>query len=217
MFGCCVAGRLLQTNIQQVDDTHCIFNIENASTINHICVFLLGTVPFPAGYAATVHFLWPGRGFQLLGMLSNEKPSAVFRLRGAYTPSQQGSQSTISDAMRENYSSGSVEEVAAVLGIAIEPLDIVEAQIALLSASHPSDATSSTSLAVGRPVPNISDPIVLTERIVKHMFNYLSSFATTPGTTGTEMVQLSVIRSWYDSFMSKVRTGGLGFLEKPAE
>jgi hypothetical protein len=26
-------------------------------------------VPFPEGYGATVHFFWPGKGFQLLGML----------------------------------------------------------------------------------------------------------------------------------------------------
>lgn len=86
MFGCCVAGRLLQTNLQQVDDTHALFELPAASTINHVCVFLMGTsksnlylidvsstcgflVPFPEGYGATVHFYWPGRGFQLLGML----------------------------------------------------------------------------------------------------------------------------------------------------
>jgi hypothetical protein len=86
MFGCCVAGRLLQTNLQQVDDTHALFELPAASTINHVCIFLLGTsksslhlidvcsayglqVPFPVGYGATVHFYWPGRGSQLLGML----------------------------------------------------------------------------------------------------------------------------------------------------
>src|SRR5262245_56946404 len=88
MFGCCVAGRLLQTNLQQVDETHATFELSAASTINHVCVFLLGTsmfilfsdsyssslsdhvppVPFPEGYGATVHFHWPGKGFQLLGM-----------------------------------------------------------------------------------------------------------------------------------------------------
>lgn len=68
MLGCCIAGRLLQTNLQQVDEAHCLFTLENASTINHICVFLLGTVAFPEGYAGAVHFYWPGRGFQLLGM-----------------------------------------------------------------------------------------------------------------------------------------------------
>lgn len=88
MFGCCVAGRLLQTNLQQVDETHALFELPQAGTINHVCVFLLGTgmsamissyhygmdpccttsVPFPDGYGATVHFFWPGKGFQLLGM-----------------------------------------------------------------------------------------------------------------------------------------------------
>lgn len=43
MFGCCVAGRLLQTNLQQIDDTHALFDIPAAEKVNHICVFLLGT------------------------------------------------------------------------------------------------------------------------------------------------------------------------------
>ena len=43
MFGCCVAGRLLQTNLQQLDETHAAFELPSAETINHICVFLLGT------------------------------------------------------------------------------------------------------------------------------------------------------------------------------
>lgn len=46
MFGCCVAGRLLQTNLVQVDETHAYFELTNASTINHVCVFLLGTSEF---------------------------------------------------------------------------------------------------------------------------------------------------------------------------
>ena len=42
MFGCCVAGRPLQTNIQTIDDTHAIFELPHASSVNHVCVFLLG-------------------------------------------------------------------------------------------------------------------------------------------------------------------------------
>ena len=89
MFGCCVAGRPLQTNMTQVDETHAYFELISASTINHICVFLLGDgegpllyaivdgfsccviVLFPEGYGATVHFLWPGKGSQLLGMYAH--------------------------------------------------------------------------------------------------------------------------------------------------
>ena len=29
---------------------------------------MIYAVPFPDGYAAAVHFFWPGKGFQLLGM-----------------------------------------------------------------------------------------------------------------------------------------------------
>lgn len=43
MFGCVVAGRLLQTNLQQVDESHALFELPAASSINHISVFLLGT------------------------------------------------------------------------------------------------------------------------------------------------------------------------------
>ena len=53
MFGCCVAGRLLQTNLQQVDETHAYFELPNASAINHICVFLLGTGRFTI--SSTIH------------------------------------------------------------------------------------------------------------------------------------------------------------------
>jgi hypothetical protein len=43
MFGCVVAGRLLQTQLTQVDPTHAYFELPNAESINHISVFLLGT------------------------------------------------------------------------------------------------------------------------------------------------------------------------------
>jgi protein Hikeshi len=43
MFGCVVAGRLLQTGLTQVDETHAYFELPSAEAINHVCVFLLGT------------------------------------------------------------------------------------------------------------------------------------------------------------------------------
>jgi len=90
MFGCLVAGRLLQTNLVQIDETQGMFSIPSPATIDHICVFLLGTVPFPEGYGATVHFHLPGKGFQLLGMISNAKPSAIFRVRNAFATKNTG-------------------------------------------------------------------------------------------------------------------------------
>ncbi|EEB97838.1 hypothetical protein MPER_02756 [Moniliophthora perniciosa FA553] len=98
MFGCCVAGRPLQMNLQQVDETHALFELPNASTINHVCVFLLGTIPFPDGYGATVHFHWAGEGFSFseceylrivhflfwTGIEGFERKASPFKLRGLH-------------------------------------------------------------------------------------------------------------------------------------
>ncbi|PPQ96442.1 hypothetical protein CVT26_005083 [Gymnopilus dilepis] len=201
MFGCLVAGRLLQTNLIQVDDTHAYFELPNASTINHVCVFMLGTVPFPDGYAAAVHFFWPGKGFQLLGMLSNEKPSAIFRLRGTYSDES-------SSAAQDRFSTFSTvgpaeqQDVTAILGLSIEPLAQIQSQLQSLP---PAVATGSDLTR---------DPTKLAERIVKHLFNYISGF-TSGGPLSPEVaIPMSVIARWYESFLGKVRAGGLGFLER---
>ncbi|KAF9319209.1 hypothetical protein BG003_009669 [Podila horticola] len=77
MFGCIVAGRLVQTNLQQVDVNKFTFQLDDAENINHIVVFLLGTIPFQPGYAATVHLLWPNKTWQLLGVSSPDSVVAM--------------------------------------------------------------------------------------------------------------------------------------------
>ncbi|KII91494.1 hypothetical protein PLICRDRAFT_38256 [Plicaturopsis crispa FD-325 SS-3] len=200
MFGCCVAGRLLQTNLQQVDETHALFELPAAGTINHICVFLLGTVPFPDGYGATVHFFWPGKGFQLLGMLSNDKPSAIFRLRGTFSADATSANPT---AFTNTVSGGAGDNVTAVLGLSVEPLSTIEPQIATLHS------------ALVRPGSDPSkDPTLLAERIVKHLFNYISGFVPGGTVSPDAMIPMSVLARWYDSFLGKVRAGGIGFLSR---
>ncbi|KAF8497528.1 DUF775-domain-containing protein [Russula emetica] len=200
MFGCCVAGRLLQTNLQQIDETNAAFELPAAETINHVCVFLLGSVPFPDGYGATVHFFWPGKGFQLLGMLSNEKPSAIFRLRGNFVSQSTSSQAAFFNPAQPTTGAG----VTAVLGISIEPLPRIFEQVNALPS------------AMSKPAPGPSDGVALAEKIVKHLFNYISSFVSGSGTSLTpdSMVPMNVIARWYESFLSKVRAGGVGFLDR---
>ncbi|KAF8153044.1 hypothetical protein B0H34DRAFT_662393 [Crassisporium funariophilum] len=209
MFGCCVAGRLLQTNLQQVDETHAYFELPNASTINHVCVFLLGTVPFPDGYGAAVHFFWPGKGFQLLGMLSNEKPSTIFRLRGTFTPSTIGSVTAQNTFSSFSSTQNTYQDVTAILGLSIEPLPEIATQMSSL-------ASSSALVKAGADLTR--DPTLLAERIVKHLLNYISGFTGGGGGGGMMspdvVIPMSVIAKWYESFLSKVRAGGVGFLER---
>ncbi|PFH48932.1 hypothetical protein AMATHDRAFT_64291 [Amanita thiersii Skay4041] len=205
MFGCCVAGRLIQTNLQQVDETHAYFELTNASTINHICVFLLGTIHFPDGYGATVHFFWPGKGFQLLGMLSNEKPSAIFRLRGTFQSSTSSDSTTGTFSSLSTAANASLPtDVTAILGLAIEPLTQIHQVLptTLMKAIAPADPSKDTA--------------ILAERIVKHQFNYINSFiGGAASTRNTDIaVPMSVLAKWYESILAKLKAGGTAFLER---
>ena len=95
--------------------------------------------------------------------------------------------------------------VTAVLGISIEPLPQILEQVSALPS------------AMAKPVPAPSDGAILAERIIKHLFNYVSGFVS--GSSGASlspdsMVPMSLIARWYESFLSKVRAGGIGFLER---
>ncbi|KAI0800074.1 DUF775-domain-containing protein [Fomes fomentarius] len=201
MFGCLVAGRLLQTNLQQIDETHAIFELPAAGSINHVCVFLLGTVPFPEGYGATVHFFWPGKGFQLLGMLSNEKPSAIFRLRGTYSAQSTNTHAVFTDAAND----AGPSDVTAFLGLSVEPLPQIMQEVSVLP--------SSVAKAQANPV---ADATLMAERVVKNLFNYVSSFVGgNPSAISPDlMIPMGMIAKWYENFVSKVRSSGVGFLER---
>ena len=234
MFGCCVAGRLLQTNLQQIDETHAMFELPNADTINHLCVFLLGTgasfIPFsltstrptrsspaqclsPMAMARRCTFTGQEKASsfsactcsllavpcslaqqQPLFRLSNDKPSAIFRLRGTF--SAQTSRPALF-----NPDSAPTTDTTAILGIAIEPLPTIEAELASLPS------------AVARPNTPLPDATLLAERIVKHLFNYISGFMGGGPITPESVVPMAMIAKWYDVFVGKVRNTGIGFLD----
>ncbi|CAL8303331.1 unnamed protein product [Boreogadus saida] len=90
MLGCLVAGRLVQTDPLRVAGDKFVFNLADYESVNHVVVFLLGTEPFPAGMGGAVYFSFPdpatggqgGQVWQLLGFITNEKPSAIFKISG---------------------------------------------------------------------------------------------------------------------------------------
>lgn len=94
--------------------------------------------------------------------------------------------------------------MTAVLGISIEPLPQILEQISALPS------------AVSRPAHAPSDGAILAEKVVKHLFNYVSGFVAGAGTSLSpeSIVPMKVIARWYESFLSKVRAGGIGFLDR---
>ncbi|RPD55440.1 hypothetical protein L226DRAFT_469841, partial [Lentinus tigrinus ALCF2SS1-7] len=168
-------------------ETHALFELPAASSINHVWVCLLGTVPFPDGFGATVHFFWPGKGFQFLGMNSN---AAIFRLCGTYS-----AQSTDAHAIFTGAAPDGISDVTAFFGLSIEPLPQIMAECAALPS------------AVGARSNPAADATLMAERIVRHLFNYLSS-PLSPDI----LVPMGLIAKWYGNFTGKVRNSGIGIL-----
>ena len=142
--------------------------------------------------------------------LSNAKPSAIFRLRGTFTPPNPNT--TITAAFSTPFLNGEnmfqqqqSQDVTAVLGLSIEPLSQIAAQVQSLPSS-----------LVKPGVDLTRDATVLAERIVKHLFNYISGFTGGGGgfMSPEAMIPMGVIAKWYENFLNKVKAGGVGFLER---
>ncbi|KAJ3151164.1 hypothetical protein HDU86_006154 [Geranomyces michiganensis] len=183
MFGCIVAGRLY------------VFDLEDPESINHIVAFMTGVQAFPPGFAATVHFLWPSKDqWQFLGILSNEKPSAIYRLGGnkKITSSSSITANDDSGMMLEDDNNndaagngttlvtpGARSIIPAKLGISVEPIEAVAAQVNshnLGAATTTTTAGTPAAAAQGVLVKNV-DPVQLTTKILESLYNYCSSFA----------------------------------------
>lgn len=96
----------------------------------------------------------------------------------------------------------SPQGVTALLGLAIEPLSQIMQEVGSL---QPSQVAPKSNPA--------ADATVLAERIVKHLFNYLSGFASGGALTPDVAVPMGTVIRWYESFTSKIRNSGIGFLE----
>ncbi|KAL7275653.1 hypothetical protein RUND412_001386 [Rhizina undulata] len=151
MFGAICAGRMVQTNLEPVSPTQFIFHIPLLPThpINHLVVFLLPDTVLPPNHSATVHIQFPNQPFKLLGAISTDKPSAIFRLKDAAT--------------QDTAVTGEL-----ILGISVEPNESVLAQLATLPKSTANGAGAGLN---GEKVA------LLAKRIIGNAFNYLSSFA----------------------------------------
>lgn len=137
--GCIVAGRAPQTNLVQLDEHRFAFEIERAELVNHFgkfsefsshsrvlyshqkpisfqidsflsVVFLLDALPPSCGVA--VFTAWSDE-WKFVGHLSNEKPSAIFKL----ARSPRADEPTIASHAPHS----------ATIGIALESIEVIDA------------------------------------------------------------------------------------------
>ncbi|XP_029982013.1 protein Hikeshi-like [Sphaeramia orbicularis] len=189
MFGCLVAGRLVQTDSVQVSSDKFVFTLPDYENVNHVVVFMLGTVPFPAGMGGAVYFSFPdpvsgGPVWQLLGFITNDKPSAIFRISGLKA-GEGGAHPFGSVAPA---ASASVAQV----GVSVEALDQLAQQTPVSGAA----------------VSTVDSFLHFTQKMLDSLFNFAASFAVTqaqmnPNPTETFIPSSCVLR-WYENFQRRL-------------
>lgn len=187
MFGCVVAGRLVQTDAVQVSPDKFVFPLVDYESVNHVVVFMLGTAPFPADMGGAVYFSFPdpdsgGPVWQLLGFITNDKPSAIFKISG------------LKAGVGGSHPFGMMAPSASVaqVGVSVEALQQLAQQIPAASAS----------------VSTVDPFLDFSRKMLDSLFNFASSFAVsqaqmTPNPTET-FIPSSCILRWYENFQRRL-------------
>ncbi|KAK2718310.1 protein OPI10 homolog [Artemia franciscana] len=185
MFGVIAAGRLVETDFSQISEARFLKNIADVETVNHLVIFMTGSVPFPDGYGGLVYFSWPEPNaapiWQYLGHISNQKPSAIFKL----SKIKQGQQTNVLAFGQQAFSH------TAQIGISIEPLTSIQFQTPT-SEAEPSSVLSFLEFG---------------QKMVDSLFNYVASFCVNvPGRSQQEMyVPMSALKNWYVNFERRLQ------------
>ncbi|XP_063161973.1 protein Hikeshi isoform X2 [Candoia aspera] len=172
MFGCLVAGRLVQTVAQQVAEDKFVFDLPDYESINHVVVFMLGTVPFPEGMGGSVYFCYPDENgvavWQLLGFVTNEKPSAIFKISGL--KSGKGSQ--------HPFGAMTIPQMPSVaqIGISVELLELLAQQTPVASAA----VSSVNSFTEAQMTPNPSEAFIPANVVLKWYENFQRRLTQNP-------------------------------------
>ncbi|KAI9797403.1 MAG: hypothetical protein M1835_000736 [Candelina submexicana] len=217
MFGAILPSRPVQTNLQTLSATQFAFTLPAFPPFHHVVVFLLPGSVLPPSAAAAVYIRLPDNpDFKLLGSISNEKQSAIFKINhtGALQFSGVPAANEGDDAMIVEivpHDATSAEETTRgefTLGISVEPAASVTAQLENLKST--SVAESTTMVVAKRPLSTK----MLAQKIIKNAFNFLASFADDQG--GNEMVPLKGFRDWWMKFEKRIELDP-EFLERDEE
>ncbi|CAH0699424.1 unnamed protein product [Spodoptera exigua] len=189
VFGLIVSGRLVQTDFAPLSETQFLITITEADNINHAVVFLTGVAPLPAGTVGMVYWSWPDPSappnWQLLGHISNTKPSAIFKI---------GTLKKLHELSSENkfISAFGQQQIChnAQIGIAIEP----ESNVQLLASS------------VAQQQNNY---ITFAQKMLEHLVNFVASFSVTQDqmtpTPGVSYIPLNTLHTWYQNFERRLQ------------
>ncbi|XP_077297197.1 protein OPI10 homolog isoform X2 [Arctopsyche grandis] len=188
VLGAIVSGRLVQTDFSLVGESQFLTTITDVDSINHIVIFLTGAIPLPEGTVGMVYFSWPDPNappnWQLLGHISNSKPSAIFKISSLKKLSEMTSNGYVGTFGQQKICNN------AQIGISIEPE--INAQLQLPTTTVTANCYVSFS-----------------QKMLENFINFVASFAITQHemqpTPGVSFVPLNTVQTWYQNFERRLQ------------
>ena len=166
-----------------------------------------------------------------LGMISNEKPSAVFKLSIKASSSSSSTTTTVSSASM-GQSEMDIEiphQQSCCIGISIEPISSILPQLPSASTSsspfvsnplfaHSSSSSSSlahTGAVIVKPSPSFSAgaderglSTIMAGKMIENFMNFILSFSvnlTAAGSSSESYIPLKKVNEWYEAALSKIK------------
>ncbi|KAM3956598.1 protein OPI10 homolog [Aphomia sociella] len=189
VFGLIVSGRLVQTEFTPLSESRFLITIPEVDSINHAVVFLTGVTPLPLGTAAMVYWSWPDPAappnWQLLGHISNNKPSAIFKISNLKKLHELSEENKFISAFGQQQICHDAQ-----IGISIEP----ETNVQLLASSVAQQA---------------NDYVTFAQRMLENLVNFVASFTVTQEqmtpTPGVAYIPLNTLQTWYQNFERRLQ------------
>ncbi|CAI4231894.1 unnamed protein product [Auanema sp. JU1783] len=182
MFAIVAAGKLPQ-QFSQFGETEFLCEVPNIESVNHVVIFMTGTQPFPADFGGSVYIRWPRANaesnWHYLGFISNDKPSAIFKITQLHQ-----CDAKYSNVFGDTAYSGEVG--CAQIGIMVETLKTIEGKVTEVETNASQKATMAE----------------FGDRMVRNLVNHVESFTINmPKPDGfADFIPLSAFQQWFNSF-----------------
>ena len=152
-------------------------------------------MPFSEGFGGTIYLGWPVAGgdisWQLLGFISNEKPSAIFKI-AKVKPQNFGSGATAFGL--QGMDTTDIAVSTALVGVVVETMETIAQQ----TPSANTDASTVDSMTE------------FSQKMLENFFNFASSFAVNPAQSPLNpaegYIPARVLQQWYETFQRRLQT-----------
>uniref|UniRef100_A0A6G1S5Q6 Protein OPI10 n=1 Tax=Aceria tosichella TaxID=561515 RepID=A0A6G1S5Q6_9ACAR len=211
-FGIVIPGRPVDTSFQQVDANKFLITIQEAETINHLVIFLTGMLP--PDTVGCIFFSLPDPNasptWHYLGYLTNQKPSAIYKLSNLTQSKLLTNNGTSYDNSTDVPTSGigfnyvqNYTLLVGQVGISIEPFTNEIAQLVPAIETTASNANLFTEF-INKTVGNLYNYCLSFSKTAEELAIIANPFQQHQAGNTDQYVPLKCIQNWYENYTRRL-------------